>query len=68
MHVHLFRFLERFRDPDIATAVDLLEKLKEQRVGADYLLQEEVSMLAVQEAIEQAEYLLNELLPPPEPA
>jgi len=68
MHKHLFRFLERSADIDVNTAVEILEFLKDQRINSDYRLRAEVPMHKVIEAIEQAEYLLTELLPPPEPA
>lgn len=68
MHLHLFEFLARLPDPDVKQAVKFLKTLKEQRVDADYRLDESVPMHLMEEVIEQADYLLTELLPLPEPA
>jgi len=67
-HVHLLAFLARLPDPGARTAARSLKTLKKQRVLSDYQLAEDISMHMVEQVIEQAEYLLTELLPPPEPA
>lgn len=66
-HAHLFKFLESLPDPNARAAVKLLDLLKKRRVAADYRLDRSIPMGTLEEALERAEYLLTELLPP-EPA
>lgn len=68
MHADLIGFMRQSGRPELVGAAEVLYRLKGLRVLADYKLHASVSVPHMREAIEQAEYLLTELLPPPEPA
>ena len=66
MHAHLIAYLRGSGLPGLKGAAGILNALKDMRTLADYRLHDNVAMLSVKEAIEHADFLLTEILPPPE--